>query len=163
MFKIFMEPQTVIRFLTLKGLRFSAIAAELKLVSETEAFAFSPAKKWRKRFAKGRTSRYDDPRCGKPLTILQRLARLRNIPHHLWYLPLGPAVDSVIFDCHVKSFRINFAERKIEILLITDGKDEFSVRRLSLPPEHISDNWVQDDPQRANERGLTGGDGSLYA
>jgi hypothetical protein len=31
-------------------------------------FAISPVKKWRKRFSEGRTSLYDDPGCGRPLT-----------------------------------------------------------------------------------------------
>jgi hypothetical protein len=50
-----MERRAVIRFLTftLKGLRASAITAELKLVYETEVLALSVVKKWRKRFAEG--------------------------------------------------------------------------------------------------------------
>jgi transposase len=63
-----MEQRAVIRFLALKRLRASAIAAELKLVDETETLALSTVKKWRKRFAEGRTSLYGDPRCGRPLT-----------------------------------------------------------------------------------------------
>jgi hypothetical protein len=63
-----MEQRAVIRFLTLKGLLASAISAELKSVDETEAFALSPMKKWSKRFAERRTSLYDDPMCGRPLT-----------------------------------------------------------------------------------------------
>jgi hypothetical protein len=66
--KILMEQQAVIRFLILKGLRASAIAAELKSVYATEAVAISTVEKWRKRFAERRTSLYDDPRCGRPLT-----------------------------------------------------------------------------------------------
>jgi hypothetical protein len=67
MFRIFMQQRAVIRFLTLKSLRASAIAAEPKLVYETEVFAFSTVKKWRKRFAEGRTWPYDDPRCDRHL------------------------------------------------------------------------------------------------
>jgi hypothetical protein len=33
-----------------------------------EAFAISPVKKWCKSFAEGKTSLYDDPSCGRPLT-----------------------------------------------------------------------------------------------
>jgi hypothetical protein len=68
MFGIFMEQRTVIRFLTLKGLRASATAAELMSAYETEALVLSTAKKWRKRSAEGRTSLYNDPRCGRSLT-----------------------------------------------------------------------------------------------
>jgi hypothetical protein len=67
-FRVFLGPRAVIRFLTLKGLRVSAIAGELQSVYETEAFALSTAEKWHKRSAQGRTSLYDDPRCGIPLT-----------------------------------------------------------------------------------------------
>jgi hypothetical protein len=67
-FGIFMEQRAVIRFFILKGLRACAIAAELKSVHETEAPVFSTMKKWRKRFAEGRTSLYDDPRCRRSLT-----------------------------------------------------------------------------------------------
>jgi hypothetical protein len=51
-----MKERAVVRFLTLKGLRASAIAAELKPVDETEVFALSAVKQWCKRFAEGRTS-----------------------------------------------------------------------------------------------------------
>jgi hypothetical protein len=61
-----MEQRAVIRFLTLKGLHASAIAAELKVINEPEALALYAVKKWRRRFAEGRTSRYDDPRRGSP-------------------------------------------------------------------------------------------------
>jgi hypothetical protein len=64
-FRIFMEQRAAIRFLTLKGLRDSAIAAELKLVCATEVLALARVKKWRKRLAEKGTSLYDDPRCGK--------------------------------------------------------------------------------------------------
>jgi hypothetical protein len=63
-----MKQRTVIRFLTLKSLRASAIAAELEWVYETEALAISPVKKWCKRFAEGKTVLYDDPKCGRPPT-----------------------------------------------------------------------------------------------
>jgi transposase len=63
-----MEQRAVIRFLTVKGLRASAIAAELKSVYEIEALGISTVKKWHKRFAERRTSRDDDSRCGRPLT-----------------------------------------------------------------------------------------------
>jgi hypothetical protein len=66
--RIFMEQQAVIRFLTLKGLRASAIAAELKSAYETEVFALSPVTNWRKRFAEGRISPYNDSGCGRLLT-----------------------------------------------------------------------------------------------
>jgi hypothetical protein len=42
-------------------------AAELKSVYETEALALSTVEKWHKHFAEGRTSPYDDSRCGRPL------------------------------------------------------------------------------------------------
>jgi transposase len=61
-----MERRAVIRFLTRKGLVASAIAAELESVSQTEALALSTVKKSRKRFAEGKTSLSDDPRCGRP-------------------------------------------------------------------------------------------------
>jgi hypothetical protein len=63
-----MEQRTIIRFLTLKDLRASAIAAELKSVYEREAFALSTVKKWRKHFAEGKTSLDDDLRCGRAFT-----------------------------------------------------------------------------------------------
>jgi hypothetical protein len=63
-----MEQSAVIRFLTLKGVRASAIAAELKSVYETEALPLSTVKKWRKHFAERRgelhyatTQVVDDP------------------------------------------------------------------------------------------------------
>jgi transposase len=63
-----LEQREVIRFLTPKALRASAVAAEFRLVDETEALALATVKKWCKRFAEGRTSLHDDPRCGRPLT-----------------------------------------------------------------------------------------------
>jgi hypothetical protein len=63
-----MEERTVISFLTLKDLRASAIAAKLQSVCETEALLISSVKEWRKPFAEGRTSSYDDPKCGRPIT-----------------------------------------------------------------------------------------------
>jgi transposase len=66
--RIFMEQRAIIRFLTRKSLPASAIAPELKPVSETEALTLSTVKKWRKRFAERRILRYDDPRCGRPHT-----------------------------------------------------------------------------------------------
>jgi hypothetical protein len=48
-----MEQQVVIRFLTLKVPRASAITAELKSVYEKETLALSTMSKWRKRFAEG--------------------------------------------------------------------------------------------------------------
>jgi hypothetical protein len=68
-FRIFLEQRAVILFLTFKDLHDSATAAEFKSVYETEALVLSPVKKWRKRFAEGRTSLYDDPWCGTYLTI----------------------------------------------------------------------------------------------
>jgi transposase len=62
-----MEQRAVIRFLTFNGIRASAIAAELKSVCETEGLTLSTVKKWLKRLAEGRTSLYDDPKCGRPL------------------------------------------------------------------------------------------------
>jgi hypothetical protein len=77
-FKIFMEHRAVICFLTLKGLRPTAIASELQPVYKTGPLALSTVKKWRKGFAEGRTrtrtSFSDDPRCGRPLTITNGLA-----------------------------------------------------------------------------------------
>jgi hypothetical protein len=69
-FRIFIEQRAVIRFLTLKRLRASAIATELKSVYETEALAFSAVKKVRKHFAEERTRALvaDNPRCERPLT-----------------------------------------------------------------------------------------------
>jgi hypothetical protein len=66
-FGIFIEQGAILRFLTLKGLRASAIATELKSVYETEGLTLSTVKRWRKDFAERRTSLYDNPRCGKPL------------------------------------------------------------------------------------------------
>jgi hypothetical protein len=66
-FKILMEQRAVICFLTLKSLRASALPAKLKSSYEQEELAIFTAKKWRKRFAEGRTSQYDDSRCEKPL------------------------------------------------------------------------------------------------
>jgi transposase len=82
----FTEQRAVIRFLTRKGLRASAIAAELKPVYETEARALSTMKKWRKRFAEERTSPYKDARCGRPLTndlaeVISSVGRRRNTFH----------------------------------------------------------------------------------
>jgi transposase len=62
-----MEQRAVIRFFTLKGLPSRAIAAELESVYAGEALALSTVKKWRKRFAQGRTALCDDPRSGRPL------------------------------------------------------------------------------------------------
>jgi hypothetical protein len=64
-FMIFLEQRGFIRFLILKSLHASAIAHELKWVCETEALALSTVKKWRKCFAEGRTSLYDNPMCGR--------------------------------------------------------------------------------------------------
>jgi hypothetical protein len=64
----FMEQRAVICFLALKGLHASAIAAELKLIYETEALALSTMSKWCKHFAEGRTLPYNNPRCGRPLS-----------------------------------------------------------------------------------------------
>jgi hypothetical protein len=69
-----MEQRAVIRFLALKGLCASAIAAELKSVYDPEALALSTVEKWRKRFGEGKTSRYDDPGCGRLQTITNDLA-----------------------------------------------------------------------------------------
>jgi transposase len=69
-----MEQRIVVRFLTLKGLRAFALAAELNSIDETEALAPSTVEKWRKRFAERRVSLYDNPRCGRPLTITNNLA-----------------------------------------------------------------------------------------
>jgi hypothetical protein len=44
-FRIFLEQQAVIRFVTLKGLRPSAIATELQSVYETKLLALSTMKK----------------------------------------------------------------------------------------------------------------------
>jgi hypothetical protein len=66
-FRIFLELPAVIRFLTLKRLQTSAITAELKLVYEIEAAALSTMKKWRQRFAEGRTSVCDGPSIENPL------------------------------------------------------------------------------------------------
>jgi hypothetical protein len=66
-FKIFVEQRTIIRFLAHKGLRASAIAAKLQSVYETETLTLSTVKMWRKRFTRGRTLLYDDPRCGGSL------------------------------------------------------------------------------------------------
>jgi transposase len=63
-----MEQRAVIRFLIVKGLRASAIAAQLKSFYETETLALSTLNKWRKPFAEGRTSLCDDPRRGRPIT-----------------------------------------------------------------------------------------------
>jgi hypothetical protein len=63
-----MEQPAVTSFFTLKGLRASPIAAELRPVYETEARVLSPVKKWRKRFVEGAMSLCDSPRCGRPLT-----------------------------------------------------------------------------------------------
>jgi hypothetical protein len=65
---MFMEQRAAVRFLTLKGLCASAIAAELDSVYETEALALSIVKKWRKCFAEGKTSLCDGPRSGRLLT-----------------------------------------------------------------------------------------------
>jgi hypothetical protein len=46
--RIFLEQRAVIRFLTLNGLRASLIAAELKLVYQTDALALSTVKKRQK-------------------------------------------------------------------------------------------------------------------
>jgi hypothetical protein len=63
-----LEQRAAICFLTFKGLRASAIAAALKSVDETEEFAISPVKKWRKHITEGRTSLYHDPSYGESLT-----------------------------------------------------------------------------------------------
>jgi hypothetical protein len=65
-FRIHMERGAVIRFLALKGLGAFAIVAEFR--SACEALAISTVKKWYKRFAEGRTSMYEDPRCLRPHT-----------------------------------------------------------------------------------------------
>jgi hypothetical protein len=44
------------------------LSAEFESVYETQALALSAAKNWCKPFAEGRSSLYDDPRCGRPLT-----------------------------------------------------------------------------------------------
>jgi transposase len=64
-----MEQRAVTCFLRFKGLHASAIAAELKSVYETEVFPISTVKSWCKCFAEGTASLYDEPRCGRPLTI----------------------------------------------------------------------------------------------
>jgi hypothetical protein len=46
----------------------SAIVTKLKSVYETEVLALFTVKKWRKLFAEGRNSLYNDPRRGRPLT-----------------------------------------------------------------------------------------------
>jgi transposase len=61
-----MEHRAVIRFLTLKGLPARTIAAELEEIYQADVLALSTVKKWRKRFAEGRTSLCDDPRSGRP-------------------------------------------------------------------------------------------------
>jgi hypothetical protein len=63
-----MEQQAVIRFFTLKGLCVPALAAELEMASGAEALVFLTVKKWRMRFAEGRTWLCDDPKSGKTLT-----------------------------------------------------------------------------------------------
>jgi hypothetical protein len=62
-----MEQRAAIRFLKFKGIRAFAMPAEFRLVYETEAFAISTVKNWRKRFAEGRTSLCNDPMCGRSL------------------------------------------------------------------------------------------------
>jgi transposase len=82
---VFMEQRVVICFLTRKGLRASAIAAELKLLAETEALALSTVKKWCRRFAEGRISLYGDPRCERPLTnnLVEAISSLLKERPHL--------------------------------------------------------------------------------
>jgi hypothetical protein len=69
-FRIFPKSRAVIRFLTFQNLRASETFGEFKSVDKTEALAHYTVKKWRKRFAEGRTgtSLYNDPRRGMPLT-----------------------------------------------------------------------------------------------
>jgi hypothetical protein len=63
-----MEQLAVIRFLTLKGLKSKAIQIEPESVYGTDACKLSLVKKWRLRFLQGRTTLFDDPRYGRPLT-----------------------------------------------------------------------------------------------
>jgi hypothetical protein len=63
-----MEPRAVMRFVTLKGLKGKAIQAELESVSGMDACKLYMVKKRRLRFLQGRTTLFDDPRSGRPLT-----------------------------------------------------------------------------------------------
>jgi transposase len=79
------ETAISIRLLTFKGLRASAIVAELQSVYETEVITLSTVKEWSKRFAEGRTSQSDDPTCEKPLAndlaeVISCMLKAR--PHH---------------------------------------------------------------------------------
>jgi len=60
------EIRAVIRFLTLKGLTTSTIAAELKSVYGGSVCSITTVKKWKKRFEEGRSDLDDDFRSGRP-------------------------------------------------------------------------------------------------
>ena len=60
------EFRAVIRFLTLKGLTTSTIAAELKSVYGGSVCSITTVKKWKKRFEEGRSDLDDDFRSGRP-------------------------------------------------------------------------------------------------
>jgi transposase len=68
MLRLFMEQRAVIRVFTLKGLKAKPIQAELESVYGTDACKLSMVKKWRSRFLQGRTTLFNDPRSGRPLT-----------------------------------------------------------------------------------------------
>jgi transposase len=63
-----MEQRAVIRFVTLKGIKATAIQAELESVYGPEALARETVKKWRKCFQEGRIEFIDDPRRERPVT-----------------------------------------------------------------------------------------------
>jgi transposase len=62
-----MEQRAVTRFFTLKGLKATAIHADLVSVYLEDALALATVKKWNKRFREGRRDLFDDHRSGWPL------------------------------------------------------------------------------------------------
>jgi hypothetical protein len=64
--RILIEQMTVVGFFTLKGLNPRDVHAEFVLIYDTDVFVLQALYKWHKRFAQGRTERFDDPRSGRP-------------------------------------------------------------------------------------------------
>jgi hypothetical protein len=125
-FRISMESQTVIRFLTPKGLCASAITTELRPVYKTEGLALSTVK-WCKGFAERRTSLYHDLSCGRTLTN-----------------DLAEAISSMLkerryLSCKVFCWHFRIAqEAYFRILRHTVGMKRFHLRWVPMPWTRIT-------------------------
>jgi transposase len=78
-----MEQQTVVHFLTLKGIKTKEIDIEIRNTYGDEALQIFTVKKWRTRFLQRRTKLGDNRRSGRPASsdLAQTIAEfIRELP-----------------------------------------------------------------------------------